>query len=132
MSTPNPPSDAPDLLRRFLKAFNARDIAGMLDCLSEDVVFDRTGAERVIGRDAFKWAFAEAGADARESAGDIEVMVNPAGNRAAAEYTLRGSAAGGADYSVQAGLFAEIEDGRISRISMMVDPLAVARQAGGG
>lgn len=123
------PADAPALVRRFLAAYNDWNIAGMLDCLAEDVAFDRTGDERVIGREAVKWAFAKAGEGERQSAGDIEIMVNSAGNRAAAEYTLRGTGPGGASYSVQAGLFAEIEDGRISRLSMLTDPSAIDRQS---
>jgi len=41
--TPDPPrSDAIDVVQRFHQALNARDLEGMLACLTDDTVFENT------------------------------------------------------------------------------------------
>lgn len=114
------------LIRRYLEAFNASDFDVMLDCLSEDVIHDINQGGREIGKDKFRWFNATMARHYDEELGDIAIMVDEAGNRAAAEFTVRGTylatAAGlpeanGQRYSLPAGIFFEIEDGLISRVS---------------
>ncbi|PWV97684.1 steroid delta-isomerase-like uncharacterized protein [Hoeflea marina] len=114
------------LIRRYLDAFNARDFDAMLACLSEDVVHDINQGGREIGRDAFRWFNARMAEHYEETLGDIVVMVDDSGHHAAAEFTVRGRylktdeglpEATGQSYSLTAGIFFEVEDGAVTRVS---------------
>lgn len=114
------------LIRRYFAAFNAGDIAAMLDCLADDVVHDVNQGERRHGKPAFG-AFAEHMARCyREELRDIVVMVAPAGERAAAEFMVHGCyiatddglpTAAGQAYVLPAGTFFALADGRITRVT---------------
>jgi steroid delta-isomerase-like uncharacterized protein len=117
--------DTRALVHRYFEAFNAGSIADMLACVSEDVAHDHQGARR-IGRDAFETFLIHMARCYRESVADLVVMVAPDGNRAAAEYTSRGTyeeddegmpPAEGQAYSIAGGAFFEVDDGLISRIT---------------
>ncbi|TWG92929.1 steroid delta-isomerase-like uncharacterized protein [Mesorhizobium sp. J18] len=117
---------ARELIERFLAAFNRGDHDEMLSCLSEDVVHDINENGREIGKDKFRWFLATRRRHYREEVSDIVVMVAEDGNRAAAEFTLRGTylataeglpEANGQSYSLSGGAFFEIDDGLISRTS---------------
>lgn len=114
------------LIRRYLDAFNAKDFDAMLDCLSDDVAHDINQGGREIGKEKFRWFNAMMSKHYDEELGDIEIMVNDSGSRAAAEFTVRGTylataeglpEANGQRYSLPAGIFFEIDDGAISRVS---------------
>ena len=119
---------AEEIVRRFLAALDAADADAALALLDEEVVHDRPDGSRAIGREDFRWWLGMAGRARHERIGDVAVMVGEGGRRAAAEVTLRGEAAsGGASaagntgrYSVPAGYFFELEDGRIARLSTYV------------
>jgi len=117
---------ARELIERFLAAFNRGDHDEMLSCLSEDVVHDINENGREIGKDKFRWFLATRRRHYREEVSDIVVMVAEDGNRAAAEFTLRGTylataeglpEANGQSYSLSGGAFFEIDDGLISHMS---------------
>ena len=114
------------LVERYLKAFNAGDVGGMLACLHEDVAHDINQGRREIGREKFRWFMATMNRHYREGLSDIVVMANETGSRAAAEFTVRGAyletaeglpPASGQHYSLPAGIFFEIDDGLISRVT---------------
>lgn len=107
------------LLRRFVDALNASDWDAALACLDDDVVLDGDAGERAIGREAFRDGLAAEARSNRRSIGDLVVMTAPDGLHAAAEFSLRGEPADGSgpSFSVPAGLFFEVADGRIARIS---------------
>lgn len=116
-----------ELIDRFFAAANAGDLDGMLDCLHEDVVHDLNQGERQIGKQAFRWNRGLNAKHFRESFSDIIFMAGPGGGRAAAEFTLRGTylataeglpPANGQEFVLRAGMFFEIDDGLISRISV--------------
>ncbi len=111
--------DMDALVRRFVVALNATDWDAALACLDDDVAIDRGTGERSIGREAFRDSLAAEARRVRSSIGDLVVMVALDGAHAAAEFTLRGEPADGQgrSFSVPAGLFFEIADGRIARIS---------------
>ena len=120
------PSESESLIRAYLDAFNASDSEGMLALLSEDVIHDINQGEREIGRDKFRWFNAQMAEHYREELGDIAIMVSSDSHRAAAEFTVRGTylktaeglpPARGQHYSLSAGIFFEIDDGLISRVS---------------
>ncbi len=115
------------LITKYLDAFNAGDIAGMLDCLADDVVHDvNQGGERRAGKERFR-AFAERMAyHYAESLHDIVVMPSEDGRRAAAEFNVSGSylktdeglpPASGQTYRLPAGIFFAVRDGRITRVT---------------
>ncbi|MEQ8306540.1 MAG: ketosteroid isomerase-related protein [Hoeflea sp.] len=115
------------LVRRYLDAFNAKDSDGMLACLTEDVAHDINQGEREIGKEKFRWFNARMSRHYDEELGDIAIMVNEGGNRAAAEFTVRGTylstdeglpEANGQRYSLPAGIFFEVDDALISRVTM--------------
>lgn len=119
--------DTTALIRRYLDAFNAKDSDGMLACLADDVIHDINQGGREIGKEKFRWFNAKMSRHYDEELGDIAIMVNDDGNRAAAEFTVRGTylstdeglpEANGQRYSLPAGIFFEIEDGLISRVTM--------------
>ncbi len=115
-----------DLVGRFVAAFNAGDHEAMLALLSEDVAHDLPKGTREIGRERFRWFLGLSGRHFRETWADVAVMVGDGGVRAAAEFTRRGTyqttadglpPASGQRYAVAAGLFFEVDDGLITRVS---------------
>jgi steroid delta-isomerase-like uncharacterized protein len=113
-------------LQAYFEAFNAGDIDGMISCLTEDVEHhvNQGGVRR--GRDAFR-AFSEHMARCyRERLDDLVVMVSEDGSRGAAEFTVRGAylatdeglpEARGQTYTLPAGTFFTLRDGRIARVA---------------
>lgn len=121
------PAATRDLVSRYYKAFNARDIAAMLACLHEDVVHDINEGKREIGHDAFERFLIHMNRCYRERLDAIVVMTNEGGNRAAAEFVVHGEylatdtglpEARGQTYTLPAGCFFEIDDGLISRVTL--------------
>ncbi len=115
------------LIDGFFTAANAGDLEAVLGCLDDEVVHDPNQGERQIGKQAFRWNRGLNARHFRENFSDIVVMVAPGGGRAAAEFTLRGTylatadglpPASGQEYILRAGMFFEIDDGLISRISV--------------
>ncbi len=115
-----------ELICAYLNAFNRSDCDGMLRLLSQDVAHDINQGERQIGRDKFRWFNAVMSEHYSEELGDIVVMVNEDGRHGAAEFTVRGRylktveglpRAVGQSYSLAAGIFFEIDDGMITRVS---------------
>lgn len=110
-------TDTIDLITRFLAALDAGDVPAALALLHEDVVHDTSQAGREIGPDKYRWHLAERSRRARESFHDIAIMATDDGTRAAAEFTLKGRGRDGEAYSVNAGMFFSVSDGRIERIT---------------
>jgi steroid delta-isomerase-like uncharacterized protein len=127
------------LIDRYFRAFNAGDIAGMLDCLVDDVVHDVNLGERRYGKPAFR-AFTEHIARCyQEELRDIVVMVAPGGARAAAEFMVHGRylatddglpEAAGQAYALPAGSFFALADGRIKRVTTYYNLRAWLAQVG--
>ena len=114
------------LIRAYLDAFNVSDSEAMLALLCEDVIHDINQGGREIGREKFRWFNAMMREHYSETLGDIAVMVSADGTRAAAEFTVRGTylktaeglpPANGQRYSLPAGIFFEIDDGLIARVT---------------
>jgi len=114
------------LIRRYIDAFNAGDREAMLACLSDDVAHDINQGGREIGKDKFRWFLGMMDRHYRERLEDVVVMAGQGGGRAAAEFTVRGTylstaeglpEASGQSYSLPAGIFFDIDGGRISRVT---------------
>ena len=114
------------LIERYHAAFNARDIAGMMACLHEDVVHDINEGGREIGTVAFKRFLIHMNRCYRERLDAIVIMVGEGALRAAAEFVVHGEyiatddglpPAPGERYTLAAGTFFEIDDGLIGRVT---------------
>ncbi len=117
---------ARSLVETYLAAFNAGDWDAMAALVGEDVAHDVNQGGREIGRDSFRRFLGMMDLHYDEQLGDIVIMTEPSGQRASAEFTVRGTykqtaaglpAANGQRYSLTAGIFFEIEDGEIMRVS---------------
>lgn len=126
-----------DLIKNFLAAVGDRDLDLMVACFDEDGAFDASGAERVIGQREIRFALAARLRQFTESVGDIITLEDDSGTRGAAEFTLRGEYVADAEglpaaskqaYSLSAGLFCEVEEGRFLRLSLRYNPQDLLRQ----
>ncbi len=119
-------ADIKKIIQSYFDAFNQSDIDALLALLHEDVAHDLNEGERQIGKRAFRKFYAEAMRNFDETRTDIAIMVAESGGRAAAEFTRRGNymntgdgllPANGQAYSLPAGIFFEIDDGLITRVT---------------
>jgi steroid delta-isomerase-like uncharacterized protein len=114
------------LIQRYYDAFNDRDVDGFLGLLSDDVVHDINQGGRETGKAAFRAFLERMNRCYEEKIVDLFILSNADGSRAAAEFTVLGvylesddglPAAEGQRYSLPAGAFFELRDGRITRIT---------------
>ena len=128
------------LIERYYAAFNAGDGAGMLACLSDDVVHDINQGERQSGKAAFAAFLAHMDRCYRERLADIVIMATEDGTRAAAEFVVHGEylatdeglpPATGQTYVLPAGTFFAVPNGRIERVSVYYNLADWAAQVGG-
>ena len=114
------------LIRRYYDAFNSGNHAGMIACLTGDIIHDINQGERRHGLDKFKAFNARMDHHYKENLEDIAVMVSQDGSRAAAEFNVHGAylntdeglpKAKGQTYVLPAGTFFAIRDGKIARVT---------------
>ena len=118
------------VVRAYYAAFNQGDRAAFLALLTDDVrhMISQGGTE--VGRDAFARFMAHMDRCYAEQITDLVVLVSSDGTRAAAEFTVHGryiatdpgvpagtAPARGQTYSVPAGAFFTLRDGRVARIA---------------
>ena len=124
MASPEP------LIRAYYAAFNRADWPAFLALLADDVAHDISQGGRQLGRDAFARFMRHMDRCYQERIEDLVVMLEPTGSRAAAEFTVHGAyratdpgvpagtpPASGQRYTLPAGAFFEIRDGRIARVT---------------
>ncbi|WP_238368056.1 ketosteroid isomerase-related protein [Mesobacterium pallidum] len=114
-----------ETIRRYFDAFNAGDIDGMLDCLSDDVAHHVNEGQVRMGKDKFR-AFCDHMARCyRENLTDMVLFQDDSGTRAAAEFIVNGTylvtdeglpEAHGQSYRLPAGSFFSLENGKITRV----------------
>jgi steroid delta-isomerase-like uncharacterized protein len=113
-------------IRAYYDAFNAGDIAGMLDCLHEDFAHHVNEGATRLGKDAFAGFCEHMSETYKETLTDMVVMANDAGTRGAAEFTVNGTylktdpglpEAHGQTYVLPAGGFFSLTDGKITRVT---------------
>ena len=114
-----------EIVSRYYAAFNAGDVDGMLDCLSEDVAHHVNEGQIRTGKPAFAAFCAHMARCYQERLTDMTVMASDDGQRAAAEFTVHGTyletdpglpEARGQTYTLPAGAFFSIADGKIARV----------------
>jgi steroid delta-isomerase-like uncharacterized protein len=114
------------VIRAYYDAFNRGDRETMLSLLTEDVTHDINQGGREVGKEAFARFLAHMDRCYREQLTDIVVMVSADGTRCAAEFVVHGTylatdaglpPASGQTYSLPAGTFFALRDGRIARVT---------------
>ena len=124
--TQTAPRSARDTVTAYYAAFNAENPAGMLACVTDSIEHRVNEGGIRLGRDKFAAFCAHMGVSYRERLKDIEVFVNESGTRAAAEFIVHGEylktdpglpEAQGQTYTLPAGSFFDLTDGKISRIT---------------
>lgn len=113
-------------IEAYYAAFNAANPEGMMACLTDDIEHrvNEGGIRR--GMEKFAEFCSHMGVSYREELKDMEIFVNEAGTRGAAEFTVHGEylqtdpglpEAKGQKYILPAGAFFELRDGKISRVT---------------
>jgi steroid delta-isomerase-like uncharacterized protein len=115
-----------DTVRTYFNAFNRGDVAAMLDCLDGDVHHYVNEGEIRRGKEMFRAFCDHMGRCYREELSDIVILTGNDNTRAAAEFVVNGTylvtddglpEAKGQRYSLPAGSFFTLRDGRITRIT---------------
>lgn len=110
----------------YYAAFNAGDIAGMLETLHDDFVHHVNEGAARLGKAAFAGFCAHMSETYREDLQQLVIMANEPGTRAAAEFVVHGQylktdpglpEADGQRYVLPAGGFFTLRDGRITRVT---------------
>ena len=95
-----------DVIARYIQSYNARDIDGMLDCVTEDVVFENIsnagGSMRLDGKDMMRQV-ADLSGNAFSYRRQRLVNVVSGGGKAAAEIEFEGKAAVDLPNGIKAG-----------------------------
>ncbi len=95
-----------DVIARYIQSYNARDIDGMLDCVTDDVVFENIsnagGSMRLDGKDMMRQVAELSGNAFSYRRQRLINMVSGAG-KAAAEIEFEGKAAVDLPNGVKAG-----------------------------
>lgn len=119
-------NDTVKLIRDYYAAFNRGDMTAFLAMLTDDVAHDINQGGRELGREQFAAFMQRMNRNYREQIIDLVVFANADGSRAAAEFTVLGEylntdaglpAATGQKYTLPAGAFFDIRDGKVARIS---------------
>ncbi|NOT39360.1 MAG: SnoaL-like domain-containing protein [Alphaproteobacteria bacterium] len=114
------------LIRRYYAAFNGRDWAGMISCLSDDVIHDVNQGGRHRGKAHFSSFLAHMEKCYREELKQIVVLSSADGAHAAAEFVVHGAylatdeglpSANGQKYVLPAGAFFDVKGGLIARVT---------------
>ncbi len=130
-----------ELILDYYAAFNAGDMNRFISLLDEQVVHDVNQGERQTGKAAFTAFMADMNRSYREKLTDIVVMASAGGDRAAAEFIVHGEylanddglpPAYGQTYTLAAGAFFAIANGRITRVTNYYNLNEWLRQVGGG
>ena len=121
-----PTAVAFELIRRYYAAFNAGDWNTFFTLLTDDVAHDINQGGRETGVAAFRTFIDRMNVSYREQIVDIVVSVSQDGTRAAAEYVVLGTylktdeglpEANGQTYTLPAGAFFDIRDGKVARVT---------------
>ena len=115
------------LIGAYYAAFNAMDVEAILACLDDNVAHDINQGDRETGKLSFRAFLGRMDHAYSEQLRDIVIMTSEDGRRAAAEFIVDGiykvadegfPAAHGQNYSLPAGGFFEVADGKITRVSV--------------
>ena len=115
-----------ETISRYFTAFNAGDIQGMLDCLSDDIAHHVNEGQIRVGKEKFADFCAHMERCYKEELTDMVIFEAENGTRAAAEFIVNGTylatdeglpEANGQTYRLPAGSFFNLKDGKITRVT---------------
>lgn len=115
-----------DLLARYFAAFNAGDVAAMLECLTDDVEHHVNEGGIRHGKEAFAAFCAHMNRCYSEELTDMVLFATEDGTRGAAEFTVNGTyletdaglpEARGQTYRLPGASMFTLRDGRIARVT---------------
>jgi steroid delta-isomerase-like uncharacterized protein len=115
-----------ETISRYFTAFNAGDIQGMLDCLSDDIAHHVNEGQIRVGKEKFAEFCAHMERCYKEELTDMVIFEAENGTRAAAEFIVNGTylatddglpEANGQTYRLPAGSFFDLKDGKITRVT---------------
>lgn len=115
----------------LVSALNARDYAVVAALAGEDIAIAGIGDGSEMGRDALRDRLARHFATFDESFGDAVVMRADGGSPVAIRVTARGTNKSGKSFSAEKVILLEIEEGLITRLSLLADASDVNRQLAG-
>ncbi|MDN3565906.1 ketosteroid isomerase-related protein [Paeniroseomonas aquatica] len=133
-------TETESLIRTYYAAFGHGDREAMLALLAEDVVHDVNQGPRERGKAAFRDFLGHMDHSYRERLTGLTIMVDASGSRAAAEFVVEGEylatdaglpPARGQRYSLAAGAFFAVAEGRITRVTTYYNLQEWLRQIGG-
>lgn len=123
-------NQAEHLVRAYYAAFNDGDMTRFLALLTDDVVHGISQGDEQTGREAFERFMAHMNRCYREQITNLVVMTEPSGTHAAASFTVEGSyiatdpgvppqtpPANGQTYTLPAGAFFTLRDGKVARVA---------------
>ena len=114
------------LVQTYYNAFSQQDVEGMLACLGPGFIHEVSQGERRKGKALFKDFLTHMNRSYRETLSNIVIMTDASGERAAAEFDLKGKYlitdpglpdAEGQSYKLRVGAFFDIRNGKITRVS---------------
>ena len=114
------------LLADYYGAFNRRDWSTFLGLLTDDIIHDVNQGGREIGKAAFEAFMDKMNRSYSEEIANISINVNADGSRAAVEFLVLGKylktdeglpEANGQTYTLPAGAFFDIRDGKVARVT---------------
>ena len=114
------------LLADYYGAFNRRDWPTFLGLLTDDIIHDVNQGGREIGKAAFEAFMDKMNRSYSEEIANISINVNADGSRAAVEFLVLGKylktdeglpEANGQTYTLPAGAFFDIRDGKVARVT---------------
>ncbi|MCE8514100.1 nuclear transport factor 2 family protein [Ruegeria pomeroyi] len=130
-----------ETVKRYFDAFNAGDVQGMLDCLSEDVAHHVNEGQIRVGKEKFADFCAHMNRCYKELLTDIVVFEAEGGTRAAAEFIVNGTylqtdsglpEAHGQTYRLPAGSFFTLTGDKISRVTTFYNLADWVKQVSNG
>ena len=117
---------ATPLIEAYYAAFNSGDREALLGMLDDNVSHEINEGGVETGKDAFRAFLQRMDRSYKETVEDLVVFGTPAGDRAAAEFFIRGEylatdsglpEAKGQGYRLRVGAFFEIREGKITRVT---------------
>ena len=120
-------AEVADLVRRYVERYNSNDVEGMLDCCTDDVVFETVtnpgGSIKLNGKEEMREVLVATTRAFRERRHQL-VRVIVDGDKAAAETVFSGIAAAelgdhvrsGDHVSIRGATIFELQNGRLGRI----------------
>ncbi len=120
------PQTTIDLINNYYQAFNAGDMNAFLNLLDDNIIHDINQGGIQTGKDVFKKFMDHMNQCYKENIRDITIMTNTDGSSAAAKFMVDGAylatdngfpEATQQKYSLPAGSFFDIKNGKITRVT---------------